>query len=723
MNRLQFSNNSDSLITIPQKINHNILNRIFDSYIQDILQSGNQFFFITINLYNIPINKNNEYQIEQRIQFETHKLINRFNQIPLVDHYFIVTETLYDNHLFALRKLNNENKQIRNENKQIKKQNDLLRFKGANKNDLISFKQFSKLSSKNQKPTVVNYPHFHIIITFKKILPVINECESQLNSMLLRYIQEYPDVSIQRLFGFESIKIRFRYIAKQFNEFRLTPTFTVGACSIIEPNFKILTNFLTKLKQVNFNFEHSINEQIPTKLELFDYKHINLNIANDIPSFNFYKAKEINILIYYINLCFNFYNYKLYKNQIFKISPRSKKAVFRYSELTQYITTQLKPELNNIFQIFNYHTFNDYINAIINNNLNILFKSENINIFFNQSEINFDYIEFNDGFYNLTTGGLTTKIPDLWCCFYFDKWYKNLNLSITKTIWYKFLKKQLNKNQITQLAADLGYLMCSRVINDKKNVIYIEGVSNSGKTTLIMNIVESFWGTNLIGQLSNDRNFGNEDIEHSEVIVNDEFEYKPHMRGNLLKLFEGSAILVNRKHKKATKTKKHIKILLGANKDVIIYAHKDNTIEEDFKNLQNNVQLTEDKAFFNRIQKYEFKKSIMISQAQYKQILRDFPKILIYCNKQFLQRQKIFNQNEAKNNIDIFNIDEESDNENPNKTIPIQLTNNSSQISFGEQMYEKMFGPETEKNLNYRKNRKKPTKDKPSIFDSLVRKG
>lgn len=85
-----------------------------------------------------------------------------------------------------------------------------------------------------------------------------------------------------------------------------------------------------------------------------------------------------------------------------------------------------------------------------------------------------------------------------------------------------------NKNNLNNLISLLIYIayvfhFSSNILN-KKSTMYIWGLSNTVKTTLIIGLfINYFWKKN-VGLLSNNKNFSYQDIIDKLVIILDEFD-------------------------------------------------------------------------------------------------------------------------------------------------------------------------------------------------------
>ena len=167
--------------------------------------------------------------------------------------------------------------------------------------------------------------------------------------------------------------------------------------------------------------------------------------------------------------------------------------------------------------------------------------------------------------------------------------------------------------------------------NLKKKYLYIYGPTNTGKTTLITNVLNKYFGKQNIGTSISDNNFKYQEMYDKILIIIDEFKYNPNRIEDLLKLLGGETLLTPSKYEK-----KHIAItelmgiILSNNLEIL----KEND-EEKLKALLSRLYISEFKNTPNK-NIIEINKKLHNEEAQ----------IFIFCNKLFFYNY---------NNNDKFN--------------------------------------------------------------------
>jgi phage/plasmid-associated DNA primase len=163
----------------------------------------------------------------------------------------------------------------------------------------------------------------------------------------------------------------------------------------------------------------------------------------------------------------------------------------------------------------------------------------------------------------------------------------------------------------------------------KKSALFILGPSNTGKTTLIINPVQNYFGRDNVGYIVNNGNFQLQDLEGKLVGLMDEGIWDKDMTSELLKLTGGEIVTVNKKYSKDHIDIKPISIIIASNKD-FTYDPFNKDLEDAIKNRINTV-------VFNKVLKNcEIENFIEFKNK----ILEEEPQIIIHCNKELFKEFK-----------------------------------------------------------------------------------
>lgn len=340
----------------------------------------------------------------------------------------------------------------------------------------------------------------------------------------------------------------------------------------------------------------------------------------------------INLWSYYLILNKLFLN----KNEIYKKIENSEISYYKITEISNLIDDFLEKIYPYFLNHFSCH-FNNYPiqNVIYKSFFFKNIKIENLEkIITNKIQINYNLMEFKDGIYDIKTNKFLPKeklnninnICKIGTVKFYNKTYKNLS---EPKIWLNNLKDVVeNEEEIKIICFYIANIFHrSNIIFKnffkKKKTLYIQGESNTKKTTLIAKPLISFFGANNVGFINKENNFKWEDLLQKFVGIWDEFKYEKNMRDDLLKLLNNENLLIPMKYKKAKLLENIPAIIIISNKYI-------DDIENDPIILQ---------AFENRIQKIVFKKSYSnlnntnINENLENILKKEEANIIIYCNK------------------------------------------------------------------------------------------
>lgn len=252
-------------------------------------------------------------------------------------------------------------------------------------------------------------------------------------------------------------------------------------------------------------------------------------------------------------------------------------------------------------------------------------------------ELNYHLIEFRNGIYNKRIDQFLRYDhyePDAFdnvpfnCYLYFDRYHEGHTRMLPRR-WLAALRQQFDSEELLQeFCCYFAVLFHGDSIQQKffempkkDRAIYVEGVSNSGKTRLLAEVVRAIVGPENVGMLGSSQNFPLETVgQNSQALILDEFRYQPSQRDLLLRLFDGTPLPLDQKHKAQR--------IVSIVEPVLILA-----------NMDQNQAMLNDYAFQNRFHYYKF--NVVVSDGDgdlLDQIYEELSSILLYCNRLFVKR-------------------------------------------------------------------------------------
>ena len=157
-------------------------------------------------------------------------------------------------------------------------------------------------------------------------------------------------------------------------------------------------------------------------------------------------------------------------------------------------------------------------------------------------------------------------------------------------------------------------------IFNKKATLFIHGQSNTGKTTLVANVVTEYYESDNVGSIVSAKNFKWQDLIGKIIGIIDEGRYNSSMSSDLLKITGQEKIIVEKKYSKEHITIDPIPLIILSN---MLFEDENISIDEALKNRLYIIE------FINTISKENLNKSKL-----FKDKLKDEEaNIIIYCNK------------------------------------------------------------------------------------------
>jgi phage/plasmid-associated DNA primase len=240
--------------------------------------------------------------------------------------------------------------------------------------------------------------------------------------------------------------------------------------------------------------------------------------------------------------------------------------------------------------------------------------------------LNLEVLEFKDGLYlayndTFITNSNKFEIESLSKKFFFTRYYSYYYKTHLRKkdagpkLWQSKLLQNLSKRDFIYFALIFRNILFNSEEQTKKNILFLTGVSNSGKSRLVLDIAKLSTGVENTGSLSPDSKFLFENLIDKVLAIIDEADFSEKLINQLKKFGSGETLTVNAKFEKATFVGLTTKILAASN-------------------FSDNIKaFLKDEAIQNRIYHFIFNEECFITDKESKQIILEIPKILLFCNK------------------------------------------------------------------------------------------
>jgi hypothetical protein len=238
-------------------------------------------------------------------------------------------------------------------------------------------------------------------------------------------------------------------------------------------------------------------------------------------------------------------------------------------------------------------------------------------------EPNENYVEFNDGFYEISTGNLLDELDDdigCFCSFPLSFEY-NVNVCPPQR-WLSILENSLDEFLVRNFCQQ--YALLFRGPKQRRNrCLYLVGESQCGKSSLLAPL-EGIFGRENIGIPSRDKKFSLEDLVGKRIGILDEFSRNQLPREEFLLLAEGQPMKISMKYQKNPRMNTPPHVIFSSN--TTPKYPKDNS-----------------GAVKSRLSVFKFfrlpTKSIdMDAISKIKE--EEAAQVLVYCNKMFLEEKR-----------------------------------------------------------------------------------
>lgn len=474
---------------------------------------------------------------------------------------------------------------------------------GKNKSkESFSSKMLSIIDNKN---SLEGLPHLHGVLGVRSLIGYNEQLDLSIKKLFCS-IYKINDIVIKPLLTKKAIKAYWNYCIKE-NNFKFH-------------RFAHYSEYNSFLYGSIAQLELIYDEQERYAFGMCEHR---TSKTRSISGVQVRHPNNKTLITYLLNLFMWHKNYKLHNNNLYCMIPDTKYSWAKIDTLDslrlnsiqifEFLKTLYPQHLEDLNPMeFIFQDWDKFIEFVHKNNQylpGIKFKE--------------DAMEFLDGvyfinenkfyFFSKNTEILGKKMFGFNCCVFFKKSYHHLKSPAT---WLKSLQNNLNEEFFVDLAR---YFHSEPLENLKQKSLVIVGKSNTGKTTLISNVISNLFGKENIGLIGKGDNFILEQLENKKVIIADEFKYSKSSRSSILKLMNNELDLINKKGEQKK---------LFQNKAPILFMF----------NPETNQEMLEDIAFKNRFKRYDFSQEIQNWIPKIDELIKlELPEIIIYCNRLYFK--------------------------------------------------------------------------------------
>ncbi|MFO0421994.1 MAG: hypothetical protein ACK53T_21560 [Planctomycetota bacterium] len=498
-------------------------------------------------------------------------------------------------------------------------------------------------------------PHYHLFVAVRSLFGTEGNYLQAAIQGLLTHDGGYFDCQLRRLHTFLDQKKYFNYLIKE-NKVHYHGLYTFSRVATTGSNIgpEYLYRFISITSDVALAMGYIGSYlTMPTEVPI-DYlklsrltpfpdhrlatgslqsRHLRCCTIDPPPG----ESITVDSLVYYLLLYCQFNGYFLCRGSLYR---RRKEARFAYELVSTLdgLLNDLGPLytfLQNEFP-FQFDAAQNYVRLAFSRylpDLMVRIRKSSVGLF-PTVKLNYHLVEFRNGIYNKRIGQFlafvnysSEQIDHLPfnCYLYFDRYFDSSPRMVPHR-WLSLLRPQFSSDQeLDQFCARFAVLFHGDSIQEKvlemdkqDRALYVEGVSNSGKTRLLADVVRAIAGPENIGLLGSSDNFPLETATDKQVLVADEYRYKSIHRDLLLRMLDGTSLPLDQKHKAQEIISIVAPVLFLANAD------------------RNQSMLT-DEAFRSRLHHYRF--GLVVDHqdlSPLETVEQELHKILLYCNRLFL---------------------------------------------------------------------------------------
>lgn len=476
-----------------------------------------------------------------------------------------------------------------------------------------------------------NILHLHAVLAFRFHFNCVPFIRKRLEALFC--FLELTDYKLSSLNKFKDVVKQLRYFSKDFNKER----------NFGYHFFSVYSNFFKETHEI------IISKLIDEEIEYFEGKTL-FDLFEDfygkfsdlLPITGRLKSKEAFEVVFYLGFYLQKQNFLIYKNNIYKKienSELSYKLVLPFEEFVKnnaiFILSNIKKEVFDFIKIAElYGIFIENPKKVIDQLL--LMLSNNV------KELNFNLLEFKDGIYVASSDVFLTRekyksfFPlekKYFTIRHFDVTFDHVAYRNTFFLWKKKLKINLSEEEFIKFCIQFRNVLFPFIESTKKNIIFLLGETNSGKSRLVLDLAIESYGQQNVGSLSTDSKFLVENLLYKELALIDEPELSKSSLGIIKKMGSGEMLTINAKYEKAVYEQLTTRIIVASN-----------------INKTSNLLLNND-AIMSRVFLVLFNKQCLLTNEEHKEVLNELPRILVYCNKLFFKEKKDFIKNDLLKEI------------------------------------------------------------------------
>ena len=503
-------------------------------------------------------------------------------------------------------------------------------------------------------------PHFHLIVAIRNFIDYNYTLKYNISYILIEDISFYLnqedvgliDLKIDSLMYFKDIKNWVMYMHKDITKWKYKGYLSMSEQYYNGISWKGFDGHLHNIYDYYIIPNDYVLLYMGLKIDYFLKYNFNNNIFMNLNGIRLVYNKIdqrtlINILQYYLILN----EYFIYNDNIYvkiKDSKISYKLVggikeVLYDKFQENVVKFYLIYLSGYFEGFD---FSYLMDTYFVKTKNIIESIKDIST--QRIEPDFGLIEFTDGVYSIKYDRFFSNkdnydfINKISTIKYYDKSYSSIRQNKPNN-WIKGVKNALGvKND--ELTNEDFLRVCFHILSpvhkdifNKRSTLFIHGQSNTGKTTLVANVVTEYYESNNVGSIVSAKNFKWQDLIGKIIGIIDEGRYNSSMSSDLLKITGQEKIIVEKKYSKEHITIDPIPLIILSN---ILFEDKNISID---KALKNRLYIIE---FINKISKENLNNSKLFKDK----LKSEEANIIIYCNK-LLFKLKGNNLNKISNKV------------------------------------------------------------------------
>jgi phage/plasmid-associated DNA primase len=176
---------------------------------------------------------------------------------------------------------------------------------------------------------------------------------------------------------------------------------------------------------------------------------------------------------------------------------------------------------------------------------------------------NYDYVEFEDRFYRISSGECLKVIDDDIRCFRYFPCSLLTTMDKTPTLWLEVLANSLSHGRIREFCIEYSKLFRGEK-KRRESCIFLVGESGSGKSSLLAPL-EGIFGRDEVGICSRVKQSPLEDLVGKRMAVLDEFSTSLIPREELLLLTEGQSMKISMKYRRNPRINQPMHLIFSSN--------------------------------------------------------------------------------------------------------------------------------------------------------------